>query len=245
MNEISIIFIIYFYISIIIFLFVIIYIVVKWIFSRKGITGTYLGFPYLFTYPGQENIIDALKNILKRIFLFPTMKYDRTMRYFSLMFHYSLAIIILAHFDLFLEPYLVSAGISQITIETISFYVGNILGAIFIISGLYLLLWRLLNQYLRKISNIDDYFSILLLLSFGFSGMLIRFLLPSSFAYNQVSQFILSLFILKPISIPFQPIFLVHFTLACTLVIYIPLSKLIHPFSFFTNPTLYTTFHER
>ena len=76
MNEISIIFIIYFYISIIIFLFGIIYIVVKWIFSRKGITGTYLGFPYLFTYPGQENIIDALKNILKRIFLFPTMKYE-------------------------------------------------------------------------------------------------------------------------------------------------------------------------
>ncbi|MGB9815439.1 MAG: respiratory nitrate reductase subunit gamma [Thermoplasmata archaeon] len=245
MNEISIILITYFYISIVIFLGGTIYHILAWIFSRKGLTDTYLGFPYLFTYPGQNSRLDALKNILKRVFLFSSMRYDRGTRIMSLLFHYSLWIIILAHFDLFLEPYLVSMGIAQSTIENISFIAGNLLGAIFIISGSYLLFRRIDNIYLRRISNADDYISMVLLLSFGVTGILIRILLPPYFAYQEVGPFISSLFLLHPSSIPIAPVFLVHFTLACTLVIYIPLSKLLHPFSFFTNPTLYTIFHER
>lgn len=245
MNEISIIFISYFYIAIFIFIIGVLYYLAVWIFSRKGLSNTYLGFPYLFTYPGQNTRWDALKNILKRIFLFSSMKYDKSTRVMSLLFHYSLWIIIFAHFDLFIEPYLISIGISQSTIENISFLAGNSLAGIFLISGSYLLYRRIDNIYLRKISNFDDYFSMVLLMSFGITGLLIRLLLPSSYAYNQVGPFIASLFTFHPSSIPLSPIFLVHFTLACTLVIYIPLSKLLHPFSFFTNPTLYSIYHER
>lgn len=245
MNEISLILDAYFYIAITVFLLGGLYYIISWIFSKKGITNTYLGFPNLFTYPGQVSKWDAIKNILKRIFLFSSIKYDKSTRIISLLFHYSLWIIIFAHFDLFLEPYLVSIGIGIQTIETISFFAGNTLAIIFIFSGLYLLYRRLSNVYLRKISNIDDYLSLVLLLLFGFTGLLMRLLLPSFYAYNVVGPFISSLFSFHPTDIPIAPIFITHFILACTLVIYMPLSKLLHMFSFFTNPTLYSIFHER
>ncbi len=245
MSNLSLIFIIYFYLSIIIFIVGTIFVLIKWIFTPKGRTGTYLGFPYLFTYPGQNTRLDALKNILKRIFFFSSLRYDKGTRVASMVFHYSLWIIILAHFDLFLEPYFVSHGISFSTIALISDLLGNGFAILLISSGLYLLYRRIENVYLRYISTPGDYFSIILILLFGFTGLLMRFILPVTYAYNSVGPFISSLFSLSPIEIPTAPIFLIHFTLACTLVLYVPFSKFMHPFSFFTNPTLYSIYHER
>lgn len=245
MNDLSTFLTAYFYIAISIFILGSIYYIFSWIFSKKGLNGTYLGFPYLFTYPGQNSALDALKNILKRILFFSSMRYDRATRIMSMLFHYSLWIIILAHFDLFIEPYLVAAGISQNTIESISSIAGNLLAAILIISGSYLLYRRIENPYLRKISNADDYVSTIFIISFGITGLLIRILLPASYAYDKVGPFMVSLFTFHPVAIPSALIFMIHFALACTLVLYFPLSKMVHPFSFFTNPTLYSIFHER
>lgn len=236
-------FIYLFYFSFVIFIIGSIYVLVKWIFTSKGKTNSYLGLPYLFTYPGQNTAWSALKNILGRIFLFSSIKYDRKTRYVAALFHWSLWIVIAAHFDMFVEKYIVALGIPASEIETIAFYAGNFFGILLIITGLYLFYRRLSNPYLRDLSTAGDYFALLLIVAFGFSGVFMRFLVSDTFAYDKVGPFIAGLFTGSFAPMPMVPIFIIHFLLACTILIYYPLGKFMHMYSFFTNPTLYTIFH--
>lgn len=234
----------YAYISVLILVVGSILIVARWIFKRKGPTGTYLGYPQLFTYPGQTTRLRALRNILSRMLLFSSAKDDPFVRYTSLIFHWSLWLIIIVHFDLVFYPSMEAAGISQAFLETMGEYIGTALAILLIASGLMLLGRRLVNPYLRKISNASDYFSILLILAVGIAGLLVRLLMPLDFAYATAGPYVLSLVHLSPIAVPAAPVFIVHITLAFTLITYFPLSKLVHPFSFFTNPTLYSVAHK-
>jgi nitrate reductase gamma subunit len=243
LDTLSILVISYAYIAGFVFLVGTIFFLARWIFKKKGPTGTYLGYPYLFTYPGQNSRLKALENILGRIFLFTSSSDDPFARYTSLVFHWSLWIVIAAHADIVLYPYFTAAGISESTLEAIGNYIGTTLAILMVGSGLILFGRRALNPYLRKISYLSDYFAILLIVAIGISGILMRFWLPGNFAYSEVSPFFLSLVSFAPISVPSDLIFVTHFTLTMTLLFYFPLSKLMHPFSFFTNPTLYTISH--
>lgn len=214
--------------------------VARWMFMRKGPTGTYLGYPKLVTYPGQNTRWKALKNILSRMFLFISARDDPFLRFTGLVFHWSLWLIIIVHFDLVLYPSLETAGISRGFLEASGEYVGTALGLILVGSGIVLLARRVINPYMRRISNASDYFSIALIIAIGVAGLLVRLTLPVDFAYSQAGPYVLSLVRFAPIAIPFYPIFIVHVMLAFTLFIYFPLSKLLHPFSFLTNPTVYT-----
>lgn len=242
-NVASMAIIIYAYISAVVFLIGTIYVLVKWIFNRKGPTGTYLGFPFLFTYPGQTTRWDAFVNILKRIFLFSSAKHDKTLRYTSLAFHWSLWIVIAAHLDIVLSPYITGAGVSEATLEITGAYLGGAFAFIMTVFGAYLLARRFYDSYMRRLSKLPDYFSIVLILAIGLAGIGMRVTLPADFAYSAVTPFIYSLMSFSPINVPMQFMFVLHLLLASTLLLYFPFSKLMHPYSFFTNPTLYTTFH--
>lgn len=240
LNLLSILVIGYVYLAISVFIFGTIYVLARWLFIRKGPTGTYLGFPNLFTYPGQDTRWKAFVNILGRIFLFTSMKRNPYVRATSLVFHWSLWIIILAHADIVLFPYMVSSGIPESTMEMIGAYVGTTFNVLLLVSGVILLLRRITDRYLRKISNMADFFAILIIVAIGFSGLAMRIMLPPDFAYAQASPFILSLSSFSPINLPSSPLFTLHVILTMTLFLYFPLpvSKFMHPYSFFTNPTL-------
>ncbi len=214
-------------------------IVVRWIFKRKGPTDTYLGYPKLFTYPGQNTRLSAFKNILARMLLFSSAKEDPFIRVTGLVFHWSLWLIIIVHFDLVFYPSLEAAGISQGFLEAAGDYIGTTLGVLLVVSGLALFGRRIANPYMRKISFASDYFAILLIVAVGTAGLLVRLLLPADFAYTQAGPYVLSLVSFAPVAVPDSPLFIVHMMLASTLIIYFPLSKLVHPFSFFTNPTVH------
>ncbi|MCL4334411.1 MAG: respiratory nitrate reductase subunit gamma [Candidatus Thermoplasmatota archaeon] len=218
-------------------------VIARWIFLPKGTSGTYLGYPYLLTFPGNTSRASAFKNMLKRIFLFSSLKDDPYLRTVTMTFHWSLWIVIAAHADLVLMPYFASIGISEQTMEMIGTYLGTSLAVIMVAAGFLLLLRRITDKYVRRISSTADYFSILLIIAIGISGIYMRVALPSLFAYNQVSPYIHSIFTLSPINIPFQWPFIIHFFLVCTLLIYFPCSKFMHPYSFLTNPTMYSIFH--
>lgn len=244
MNPLSIFVVLYAYLAAIVFVVGSLAMVLRWIFKRKGPTNTYLGYPYLFTYPGQDSGLKALKNILSRILLFSSAKEDPLVRYTSLVFHWSLWIIILAHADIVMMPFFVSIGIPESVLAALGAYLGTGLAFLMVAAGFILLGRRVINPYLRKISNISDFASIILIVCVGISGILMRFMLPDRFAYDQVSPFVLSLVHLSPINVPSAYIFVTHFLFTASLFIYFPLSKLIHPFSFFTNPTMYSIYHE-
>lgn len=217
---------------------------VRWIFKRKGPTDTYLGYPKLITYPGQDTKAKAFRNILSRMFLFSSAREDPFVRVTGLIFHWSLWLIIIVHFDLVLYPSLEAAGVSQGFLEASGDYIGTVLAVLLISSGAVLLGRRMLNPYMRKISYASDYFSIILIIAVGVAGLLVRLFMPADFAYAQAGPYVISLVHFSPIEVPSSPLFIVHIVLAFTLMTYFPLSKLVHPFSFFTNPTVYTLVEE-
>ncbi len=243
LDALSILIISYAYFAVILLVTGSIFMVARSIFKSKGPNGTYLGYPYLFTYPGQDTRLKAFRNILGRMFLFTSAKDDPFLRYIGLVFHWSLWIIIAAHADIVLYPYFTAAGISESTLEAIGAYLGTFFAILLVGSGLILFGRRAMDPYMRKISYASDYFAILLIIAIGISGILMRFWLPANFAYAQVSPFILSLASFAPISAPAAGIFVTHFMLTLTLFVYFPLSKLLHPFAFLTNPTLYSIYH--
>ena len=243
LTDTSIVVIAFAYIAALVFIVGSLYILIKWIFTRKGPSKTYLGMPYLFTYPGQTTRGRAFVNILKRIFLFSSMQRDPLVRYSSLAFHWSLWIIIAAHSDIVFSKYFESAGISQNTLEAIGAYAGTAFAIVMIVFGAVLLFRRLYDRYLRKISTAADYFSILLIIAIGITGTYMRFVLPADFAYVYITPFVNSLITFSPSNIPSQLPFLAHFLTTLVLLIYFPFSKFMHPYSFFTNPTMHSLYH--
>lgn len=244
MTPLSIFVVLYAYLAVVILVGGSLVMVLRWVFKSKGPSDTYLGYPYLFTYPGQISRAKALKNILSRILLFSSSSDDPFVRYTSLAFHWSLWIIIVAHSDIVLMPYFVAAGIPESVISALGAYLGTALAFLMVTAGFVLLARRLLNPYMRRISNTSDYASIILITCIGITGILMRLVLPDSFAYDRVTPFLLSVMHLSPINAPSSSIYITHFLLTLSLLIYFPLSKLFHPLSFFTNPTLYATYHE-
>lgn len=244
MTPLSIFVILYSYAAVLIFIVGSILMISRWVFKKKGPSDTYLGYPYLSTYSGQNSGGKALKNMLSRILLFSSARDDPFIRYTSLAFHWTLWIIVLAHLDMVTMPYFVAWGIPERVISALGAYLGTALAFVMVAAGLFLLGRRLMNPYMRRISNASDYFSIVLIICIGISGIIMRLVLPDSFAYDQVAPFIISLVHFSPVSPPLSYVFLSHFLLTLSLFIYFPLSKLIHPFSFFTNPTMYSTFHQ-
>lgn len=245
MAGISIAIIVYAYVSGTVFVVGSMYVVLKWLFTRKGPTDTYLGLPYLFTYPGQDTRGKAFVNILKRIFLFTSMKRDPLVRYSSLAFHWSVWIVIAAHADIVLEPYITAQGIPQSTLETLGAYLGTGFAVILLVFGIVLLYRRLYDRYLRRLSAVADYFSILLIIAIGITGIYMRFATSADFAYVYVTPFINSLFTFSPTLalVPTQWPFIIHYLFTLTLLLYFPFSKFMHPYSFFTNPTLHSLYH--
>lgn len=228
------------YLAIVAFLVGSIVALVRWTLRPKGPRSTYLGFPKLQTYPGQASRFRALKNIASRALLMSSAKEDRFLRFTSLAFHWSLWIIIIAHSDLFLMPFFRAHGVPESVMEAIGAYLGTTLAFVMVATGIILFLRRITDRYLKRISTASDYFSILLVAFVGISGILMRFYLPVNYSYTQVAPFIASIFRLAPSGFPTAPLFIVHFILVLSLLVYFPFSKLFHPFAFLTNPTMYS-----
>jgi nitrate reductase gamma subunit len=234
----------YFYLALGVFLVGSTYLIVKMIFTPKGKTDTYLGFPYLHTYPQNTTFMGMAKNLAKRVLTFSSLKYERNLRIAALTFHYSLAIAIVAHLNFIFEPTLVSYGIPANTIYAISFYAGLALGILIVASGAYLLARRISDPYLRSFSLLADYFVVSLIMAIATVGSLIRFYVSDSYLYSAVGAFMTGLFNGNLTAVPYCPYNLIflHLILISTLLLYFPFSRLVHSFAFFTNPTLTTVF---
>lgn len=147
----------------------------------------------------------------------------------SLIFHYSILIIVIRHFRLFMEPVPVVIrwiddidGIMQI--GSPRFYWT---GALAFCALLYLLGRRLVNQKVRYISLLNDYFPLWLLIGIVGSGIYLRYFDKTEIA--QVKIYLMALTHFSPISATgINGLFFVHVTLVCVLLCYFPFSKLAH-----------------
>ncbi|MBF0278731.1 MAG: sulfate reduction electron transfer complex DsrMKJOP subunit DsrM [SAR324 cluster bacterium] len=156
----------------------------------------------------------------------------------GLAFHWTMLIIIVRHYRLFLEPvpgmiHLIESldGFFEITLPT--FYVTD---ALILICVSFLLLRRLLVPQIRYISLAADYFPLFLIFSIVISGILMRYVLKTDVV--KIKMLIGGL-----LSFQFQvpegigTMFYVHLFLVCVLGIYFPFSKLVHMGGVFLSPT--------
>lgn len=156
----------------------------------------------------------------------------------ALAFHWSFLVIVVRHLRLFVSP--LPAGLSFLAaadgfleVGVPVFYATTI---IFIAALAFLLLRRLADPKLRYLSLAADYFPLFLLLGIGLSGFCLRHLFKTDFV--AVKELALGLVSFRP-TVPagISPLFFGHLFLVCTLLVYIPFSKLTHLAGVFLSPT--------
>lgn len=164
----------------------------------------------------------------------------------AIAFHYAFLVIVIRHLRFFTEPvpHFISLlgevdGFVQFFVPTV--YVS---GAVLVLAGLYLLGRRIANPNLRYISLASDYFPLLLIISIGTTGILMRYIYRVDI--QAVKQLALGLVTLHP-TVPagIGAIFFVHLFLVCVLLAYFPFSKLLHAPGVFLSPTRNMTSNNR
>jgi len=164
----------------------------------------------------------------------------------ALAFHYSFLVIFLRHFRFFMEPIpgfvhllesldaFMQMGIAPLSGLGIP---GAYLTDMLLMAAVtYLFVRRIYLPQVRYISLPADFFPLLLILTLGTTGILMRYLIRTDI--TAVKELAIGLFTFKPV-IPdgIGVIFYIHFFTLCVLIAYFPFSKLMHMAGIFLSPT--------
>lgn len=156
----------------------------------------------------------------------------------ALLFHWSMLIIVLRHFRLFLDP--VPAWVSAIEGADSAFQIGIpilYMTDVFIVLGLtFLFLRRVVIPRIRYISLSVDYFPLFLLLGIAITGITMRYGLRVDL--TSIKELTMGLVTFHPVaSSSIEPLLFVHVFFVSTLLAYFPWSKLMHAGGIFLSPT--------
>lgn len=185
--------------------------------------------------PGKMTLTPApegslFKNLLAEALFFPSLfKGDRTLWFFSWVFHACLALVAVGHIRVVtgvIDQVLFAMGVSQGGVNWMSSTLGGAAGIIMLATGAMLLIRRLTTRRVKQITNFSDFFALLLLLSIIVTGDLMRFT-GAHFDLALTRTWAFSLLTFSPI-VPQNNMFLIHALLAQGLFIYIPFSKIMH-----------------
>ncbi|MCX7735248.1 MAG: sulfate reduction electron transfer complex DsrMKJOP subunit DsrM [Candidatus Kapabacteria bacterium] len=157
---------------------------------------------------------------------------------FAILFHWSFLIIVLRHFRFFTEPTPAFVGFLQNIDGFFQFgvpilYITNVA---IVVALTYLFLRRVIDQKIKYISLSSDYFPLLLILGIATTGILMRYFFKVDLV--QIKELAVGILSFNPV-IPNQlnPIFSMHLFFVSVLLIYFPMSKLVHMPGIFFSPT--------
>ncbi len=156
----------------------------------------------------------------------------------SLVFHWSMLIIIIRHLRFFLNPVPVlinglEALDSFLQIGVPLLYITDML---IVLALTYLFLRRVIIPKIKYISLAADYYPLFLLLGIATTGCLMRYFLGVNVV--GVKELTMGLVTFRPIvSTEIGSIFYIHVFLVSSLVAYFPWSKLMHAGGIFLSPT--------
>ncbi len=156
----------------------------------------------------------------------------------ALAFHWSMLIIVLRHFRLFLDP--VPAWVQVLEGADSAFQIGipilYITDLLIVAALTFLFLRRVVVPRIRYISLSVDYFPLFLLLGVALSGIAMRYIFRVD--VTAVKELTMGLVTFAPVAgASIEPILYVHLFLVSTLLIYFPWSKLMHAGGVFMSPT--------
>jgi [DsrC]-trisulfide reductase subunit M len=158
---------------------------------------------------------------------------------FGLVFHWSFLIIFLRHFRYFVDPapFFVPLlqdidGFFQVGVPII--YMTN---AAILVAVTFLFFRRIFDQKVKYISLMQDYFPLLLIGGIACTGILMRYFMKTDVV--AIKKLVVGLCTFAPITPPpgIDMIFYLHLFLVCALLIYFPMSKLMHMPGVFLSPT--------
>ncbi len=178
--------------------------------------------------PAPTTEVGAVGRVLGEVLIFPSLfKADRWLWAGAWIFHVALAAILFRHLRYFTYPvpWLV------LQMETVALLFGYIFG----MSALYLFWRRLALRRALYISNLPDFFVLVLLGCIAGTGILVSYWAHVNIL--DVKAFTMGLLTFHPIAPPKHPLFLIHLFLVLCLMIYFPSSKLLHAGGIFFSPT--------
>lgn len=158
---------------------------------------------------------------------------------FGLMFHWSFLFVFLRHFRFFADPipWFVKPMESIDGFFQIGLPIVYITGVALLVALSYLFLRRLFDAKVKYISLASDYFPLLLLIGIAATGLIMRYFVKTDIvAIKEVAVGILSFNPVTP-SDTISAWFYIHFFLVNILLIYFPMSKLMHMGGIFLSPT--------
>jgi nitrate reductase gamma subunit len=181
---------------------------------------------------------DVARDITKRVFVFytlPKMEDDRTLIVGTMMFHYGIWVVLLAHLGL-----IVPLPISNQTHALLGLYIGGAAGLLTLAGLLVLTARRVVSPSLRRISFFDDYFAVaLLFLVIGF-GLLQTLVIQPDYL-NTVSPWLVSILSFHPNLAPIAGVgifTILHIAVALVFIAYLPYGKMAHIVAYMFNPTI-------
>lgn len=178
--------------------------------------------------PAPETETGALLRVLGNVTIFPNLfKADKLLWSGAWIFHVALAAILFRHLRYFTYPV---PGL-VLYMEPVALVFGYVFG----IAILFLFWRRLALPRTLYISNVPDYFALLLLGAIAATGIMVSYW--AHVYLVDVKAFLLGLLTLHPVAPPNHPLFLIHFLLVLTLLLYFPFSKLLHAGGIFFSPT--------
>ncbi len=182
----------------------------------------------LTLFPAPKSGAASFFNVIRESFLFPSLfKGDKALWVMAWVFHVTLALIAIGHIRVFTDfPGLWAAlGINADTMSAVS---GGIAGVIILICALALIFRRLTILRVKEISNVTDYFALLLIIAILLTGDYMRFAEHFDLGITRIYFQNLLTFSVTASTIPQSGMFMVHFLLAQILIIFIPFSKIMH-----------------
>ena len=167
---------------------------------------------------------------VKEALFFPNLyKGDRFLWVLAWSFHAALAFAFVGHLRVVtgvIDSALLALGLNVANIGTLSAVAGGAAGIVLIVAASALFLRRLVLQRAREISSGPDFLALLLLVAVIVSGDAMRFgSTPIELA--ETRAWALSLIRLSPV-VPANSAVLLHAFCAELLILYLPLSKLMH-----------------
>lgn len=192
-----------------------------------GYLRTPMPWPEVVT-PAPQTDSQAALRVAGDVLFFPSLfKADKALWVGAWVFHVALAAVLFRHLRYFTYP------IPNLVLymETVALFFGYLFGA----TILYLLWRRLALPRTLYISNVPDYFALALLGGIAATGILVSYWLHVSIV--DVKAYVIGLMTLHPVAPPNHPLFLVHLFLVLVLMIYFPVSKLLHAGGIFFSPS--------
>ncbi len=170
----------------------------------------------------------AVGRVLGDVTIFPNLfKADKALWVGAIIFHYALAAVLFRHLRYFTYP----VPKLVLYMETVALFFGYLFG----LAILYLFWRRLALRRTLYISNLPDFIALALLGGIAATGIMVSYW--AHVYIVDVKAFLLGLLTLHPTAPPAHPLFLIHYLLVLLLMIYFPVSKLLHAGGIFFSPT--------